>query len=354
MKRKLKNFLSLTLISSVLLGSSVTISAAPVMMADGTFFDAEYYAQTNPDVVGVLGTDTTALYNHYVNNGKAEGRAPYNPAIDISSLVDTATYAASIDATLRDTDSSYLELKTALPGSYITFGTYEQDNNKKNGQEPIEWLVLENDGESLFVLSKYVLDGQLYSNAYSEHAWNTLPITWEQCYLRSWLNNTFLATAFTAGEQARINTTFVDNSLPKDFHAFPDEEPVTGGNHTFDKVYVLSYDEVIKYFPMKDIWYSSFGSPVNYDKLLQATATPYAIKQGVDIWSAKDAATCLSYGGGYKNIANDVIGYVEKWALRTPYGSQTCIYNVGASGSFGYRQATYDNATRPCMRISIK
>ena len=103
------------------------------MMPDGSFFDAEYYAQTNPDVVGVLGTDATVLYNHYVTNGKAEGRAPYNPAIDISTLVDAATYAASIDATLRDTDSSYLELKTALPGSYITFGTYEQDNNKKNG-----------------------------------------------------------------------------------------------------------------------------------------------------------------------------------------------------------------------------
>ena len=354
MKRKLIRILSVLMAGTLLLGTGITTYAAPVMMPDGTFFDAEYYAQANPDVAGVLGTDANILYSHYVNNGKAEGRAAYNPAIDLSTLVDTATYAAAIDATLRDTDSSYLELKTALPGSYITFGTYEQDNKKKNGQEPIEWLVLENDGESLFVLSKYVLDDQPYSTAYVDYTYNTLPITWEQCYLRSWLNSTFLSTAFTAGEQARINTTFVDNSLPKDFRAFPESGPVTGGNHTLDKVYVLSYDEVIKYFPMKDIWYSSLGTPVNYDKLLQATATPYAIKQGVDVWSAKDAAACLSYGGGYKNIANDVIGYVEKWALRTPYGAQTCIYNVGASGSFGYRQATYDNATRPCMRISIK
>ena len=354
MKRKLSRILSILFTSTVILGSCLTANAAPVMMTDGTFFDAEYYAQTNLDVVGVLGTDATVLYHHYMNNGKAEGRAPYNPAIDLSTLVDTAAYAATIDATLRKTDSSYLQLKTALPGSYITFGTYEQDNNKKNGQEPIEWLVLENDGESLFVLSKYVLDGQLYSTAYLEHAWNTLPITWEQCYLRSWLNSTFLSTAFTTGEQNRINTTLVDNSLPKNFLTFPGEEPITGGNNTLDKVYILSYDEVIKYFPMKDIWYDSSGYPVKYDKLLQATATPYAIAQGVDIWTAKTAASCISYGGGYKNIAYDVIGYVQKWALRTPYGSQTCIYNIGASGSFGYRQATYDNATRPCMRISIK
>ena len=353
MKNKLMKLLSVVLLGSVLAGSGLSANAAPVMMPDGTFFDAEYYAQTNPDVAAVLGTDAAVLYSHYANYGKLEGRAPYNPALDLSSLMDTATYAASVDATLRSTDSSYLELKTALPGTYVTFGTYEQDNNKRNGQEPIEWLVLENDGESLFVLSKYVLDGQPYSNAYAEFTWQPYPITWEHCYLRAWLNNNFLSTAFTAGEQARINTTLVDNTMPSQAYAFADG-PVTGGNNTLDKVYILSYSEVLKYFPMKDIWYSSNGAPVNYDKLLQATATPYAVAQDVDVWSAKDAAACLSYGGGYKNIANDVIGYVSKWALRTPYGSQTNIANIGASGSFGFRTVTYDNATRPCMRISIK
>ncbi len=353
MKRKLTKLLSLILLNTVLISSGLSVNAAPVVMADGTVFDAEYYAQTNPDVVGVLGTDANVLYSHYINNGKAEGRAPYNPTLDISTLIDSATYAAMVDSTLRATDSSYLELKTAIPGTYVTFGTYEQDNNRKNGQEPIEWLVLENDGESLFVLSKYVLDGQLYSTAYDENTLKALPITWEQCNLRAWLNSTFLSTAFTAEEQTRINTTFVDNTLPEEAYRFSDE-PLTGGNHTLDKVYILSYDEVIKYFPMKDIWYDSSGHAVNYDKLLQATATPYALAQGVDIWTAKDASTCLSFGGGYKNIANDVIGYVEKWALRTPYRSQTLIYNMGASGSFGIRPAVYDNATRPCMRISIK
>lgn len=353
MKSRLLKLLSLFLLNGILIGSGLSVNAAPVMMSDGTFFDAEYYAQANPDVVAALGTDSAVLYSHYINNGRAEGRLPYNPALDLSSLMDTATYAASVDATLRNTDSSYLELKTALPGTYVTFGTYEQDNNKRNGQEPIEWLVLENDGESLFVLSKHVLDGQPYSNAYAEFTWQPYPITWEHCYLRAWLNSSFLSTAFTAGEQARINTTLVDNTLPYEAYRFADE-PMTGGNNTLDKVYILSYDEVLKYFPMKDIWYSSNGAPVNYDKLLQATATPYAVAQDVDVWSAKDAAACLSYGGGYKNIANDVIGYVEKWALRTPYISQTSIANIGASGSFGFRTVTYDNATRPCMRISIK
>lgn len=49
----------------------------PKPMADGTFFDATYYAANNPDVVAAFGTDEAMLYNHYVLCGKAEGRLPY-------------------------------------------------------------------------------------------------------------------------------------------------------------------------------------------------------------------------------------------------------------------------------------
>lgn len=38
------------------------------------WFDASYYAANNSDVVAALGNSADALYNHYVNHGKAEGR----------------------------------------------------------------------------------------------------------------------------------------------------------------------------------------------------------------------------------------------------------------------------------------
>ena len=50
--------------------------ATPKQMVDGNMFDAVYYATNNPDVVAVLGTDETMLYNHYINSGKYEGRIP--------------------------------------------------------------------------------------------------------------------------------------------------------------------------------------------------------------------------------------------------------------------------------------
>mgnify|MGYP003310378867 CR=1 FL=1 len=145
----------------------------------------------------------------------------------------------------------------------------------------------------------------------------------------------------------------VVNNLNKDAHIFSGET-LTAGNNTNDKVYLLSYDEVMKYFPMNESWQNHHGYAVKYNSMLRATATPYAVSQKVSVWTAKTAASCLAYGGGFKNIANDVIGYVQNWALRTPYGAQTCVYDIGADGSFGYRTVTYDLATRPCMRISIK
>ena len=61
------------------LASSITAFAAPEVMPDGGVFDAEYYAQNNPDVVAAFGTDKELLYSHYVNNGRAEGRLAVAP-----------------------------------------------------------------------------------------------------------------------------------------------------------------------------------------------------------------------------------------------------------------------------------
>ena len=76
------------------------LKAAPVPMADGGLFDAQFYAQAYPDVVAVFGTDANWLYLHYVLAGKAEGRLPYAPgsaavpAPASSGDFDAAYYAA--------------------------------------------------------------------------------------------------------------------------------------------------------------------------------------------------------------------------------------------------------------------
>ncbi len=60
--------------------------AAPGKMADGLLFDAEFYGQQYPDVKAAVGTDAAALYAHYLNHGRKEGRIPYDPATAASVL----------------------------------------------------------------------------------------------------------------------------------------------------------------------------------------------------------------------------------------------------------------------------
>lgn len=83
-------------ISAVTMLFGMTAFAAPKKMSDGGTFDPEYYAQQNPDVVAALGTDENALYQHYLNNGKTEGRLPYAQTSDnapaSASVVDTKQY----------------------------------------------------------------------------------------------------------------------------------------------------------------------------------------------------------------------------------------------------------------------
>lgn len=83
-----KKIMAAVLMMSMVVGSSLTVCAAPEIMADGTVFDAEYYAQMYPDVVAELGTDTDALYQHYVTFGKMEGRLAVSPVTDSSVNVN--------------------------------------------------------------------------------------------------------------------------------------------------------------------------------------------------------------------------------------------------------------------------
>ena len=91
MKRKVL----LTAIAIMTLGCSIPVYAQPKTMPDGTLFDAEYYANTYPDVKAVFGNDEKALYNHYVQYGKAEGRLPYAGSAAAGSLAGKQTTDSS-------------------------------------------------------------------------------------------------------------------------------------------------------------------------------------------------------------------------------------------------------------------
>ncbi|MBR6089587.1 MAG: hypothetical protein IKP86_06615 [Anaerolineaceae bacterium] len=136
-------------------------------------------------------------------------------------------------ATLDPFSESFAE--SVRVGDTIKFGHYEQDNNKYNGTEPIEWRVLAVEDGRALVISKYSLDWKIY------HSQRMKNVTWQISWLRSWVNGTFYNTAFSEKEMSRILQVTNEN---------PDnpEYGTDGGDPTLDRIFVLSADEAYKYF----------------------------------------------------------------------------------------------------------
>ncbi|MDR0292998.1 MAG: leucine-rich repeat domain-containing protein [Oscillospiraceae bacterium] len=113
-----------------------------------------------------------------------------------------------------------LSSSTAV-GDIVSFGQYG-------------WRVLDVQGGRALLLSEDILENRAYNTEYTD-------ITWEDCTLRSYLNNDFINSAFSEGEQAKIIETNVTND------ANPNSG-ISGGNNTSDKVFLLSIAEAEQYF----------------------------------------------------------------------------------------------------------
>ncbi|MBQ6734954.1 MAG: SGNH/GDSL hydrolase family protein [Lachnospiraceae bacterium] len=93
MKKYLQKGLLLLFVALLLAAVPVSFAsqAAPVEQADGTVFDARYYADTYPDLKAAFGYDAEKLWMHYVNYGRRENRKPCADAL----AFDPAYYAAT-------------------------------------------------------------------------------------------------------------------------------------------------------------------------------------------------------------------------------------------------------------------
>ena len=255
-------------------------------------FDVQYYKNTNPDLAQAYGNDLKKYYIHYINSGKAEGRK------------GAGSTATSPNTTLTTGVSA---------GQVITFGAYEQDGNSSNGKEPIEWIVLNVNGNKALVISKYVLDLVPY---YREGVDDSHIVTWSNSYLRYWMNNDFMNSAFSSQEQARIALTTIENPNPCDFYALKGKYSHYYDNYTAstqDRIFALSYKEVTAYMGVGQLTgsYWGYASP-----MLMTEATPYTLRDF--LWN-KDLTSDYyntNFGGTNYPVANiGKSGY--PWWLRS-------------------------------------
>ncbi len=266
------------------------------------FEQAGSYADSREQIKNVMYEQAVALFR------QKKYKAAYELFRQIEDYRDAAQY-------IRD----YLALdeseKTACSvGDTVYWGSYEQDNDPKNGKEPIAWIVLDCDSENgrVLLLSKYALDSQPYHSEAEE-------ITWENCSLRTWLNDTFITEAFTEDERSAILLTHLENNLqPR-----PSGWDTDGGNDTEDRVFALSDSEAWQYFA------------TNEERI--CSPTDYAIAQGAAVNTAMDGKViCV-------------------WWLRSPGSSNASATAVvfNGNGQGGYVMIP-GGTVRPAMWLDLK
>jgi len=155
------------------------------------------------------------------NDGEANTDAASTHTDEIV-VEDEASIVVDVDADEENGSAAASGLLTSdvTVGDVVEFGPYE-------------WQVLAVENNRALIITKDVVEKRAYNEELTD-------VTWETCTLRSYLNGAF-CDQFSAEEKARI----IDTELANDDSV---EWNTEGGNNTTDKVFLLSLDEVDKYF----------------------------------------------------------------------------------------------------------
>ncbi len=117
-------------------------------------------------------------------------------------------------------------------GDTVKFGKYSQDGDEDD-KDPIEWDVLEKNGDKVLLISSYSLENKIF---------DTFSGRWGSSSLHYWLVTDFIEKAFSNEERAKILTrTATVGKNPK--YNFENK-----GDCYEDKVFLLNIDEAKKYF----------------------------------------------------------------------------------------------------------
>ena len=167
--------------------------------------------------------------------------------------------------------------------STIKFGCYEQDNNISNGKEEIEWDVLKVEENKALIVSKYALDCQRYNG-------DDNGMTWEECTLRKWLNETFYNVAFGSDHKKRIVSTSVNTEIGSDSKS--------SSIVTDDNIFLLSEAEVNRFLRSKYNF-------LNSNNVRKCKGTEYCYSLGA--YKDYEDGNCIWWLRSFGNSSNDPV-----------------------------------------------
>ena len=198
----------------------------------------------------------------------------------------------------------------------VTFGRWHTNTDmedSEDGMDPVEWLVLENDGKSVLLLSRYILTQTNFNLRYADASGKV----WAKSTLREYLNGEFLRNVFTKEEQKAIRTNQTKNP--------PGPSTTTKGGSSKEKVFLLSYEEMEKYLPAQE---SRVAECTEFSQLLMKNA-------GYDV---------------------EVAMHPESWWLRTPGMNVAMALLVDRDGSVDPKgeHSVMPRGVRPAILVDAK
>lgn len=138
-------------------------------------------------------------------------------------------------------------INTVSVGDTVFFGCFKSAEDSRGsyvnscGTDVIEWQVLETANNRILLLSKYALTTKGFETGFEKDL-----VIWDTCSLRKWLNDYFFKTSFNADEQSMILSTEISTTREE-------RNMETIEYETNDKIFLLSQNEAVEYFPYEDI-----------------------------------------------------------------------------------------------------
>lgn len=201
-------------------------------------------------------------------------------------------------------------------GDTITFGKYQ-------------WRVLEIDADKALLLAENVIEERAFHGVSDINN----KVTWEHSDIRKYLNGEFYSNTFSSEEKARIVESTVVN-LGNPWYSTRDYAD------TFDKIFLLSYEEVVQYF----------GDSGELQK-----------RKGFDMGVGCPFGDAIRDGYNKARSVLNLEGFNAWWWLRSPGGPRDHTDNDHVTaGSVdnviilcGDDVRREDGGVRPAMRVNL-
>lgn len=219
------------------------------------------------------------------------------------------------------TDAPTIALPKPEVGTTLKWGTWKG--------APLEWQILNVEEQRFLVIAKQPVAIRQYFETDSS-------VTWESSAVRTWLSEQFFTQAFSESEQAVILTTTIGNPDNPTFGSL-------GGADTADNLFLLSSDEVSRYF--------SDDAARTIEYVTDETDVLYKLAIAKDSWgySDQELAELESF---LRSVILDKADQTSWW-LRSPERDANFAAAVLRDGSLGGWGVNLDAAVRPAMWIKI-